>query len=152
FPAGLLALLQWWRARHRNVLGDLAGGALGLAIGLAPFLAYNALATGNPLRPTQGMEVERFLQFSPPTTLAPGVRVPQGLGFPPAAWGAGPWQGGGILPVQGGALQLVNLPTTLPKVIAVLRASYGDVLIGLAIWGAVLALVRRRALFVTAVP
>jgi hypothetical protein len=150
-PSGvLLAVLGWWRRRSAlgPILGAAASGALALLVGLTPFLAYNWLATGDPFRPTQGMEIQHF--FQPPAATAPPAAGPH-VGFPPPAWGAG-WHGGTFEAVQGGGLQLRNLPTTLPRVLDVLRTVYGDVLLGLALWGAVLALVRRRTLFVSAVP
>ena len=40
-------------------------GAVGFALGVAPLLAYNYVATGNPLRPTQAMELNSVLSRAP---------------------------------------------------------------------------------------
>jgi len=40
----------------------------------------------------------------------------------------------------------------LPANVALLRATYGDVLLALALWGALVALVQRRVLFLATVP
>jgi hypothetical protein len=54
--------------------------------------------------------------------------------------------------VQGGGLRLEHLPDVLPGNIRILRSAYGDLLLGMAVWGACLAAIRRRLLFLTAVP
>jgi 4-amino-4-deoxy-L-arabinose transferase-like glycosyltransferase len=149
-PALLMATLRWRRERAgaREVVRGYNAGVLGLAIGLAPFLAYNWAATGSPFRPTQGMEIRDFLpaQARPaPEASPPAPRV----GFPSAA----PWRGGTVSPVQGGGLRLDNLPKVLPGMIERgFRKPYGDLFLALAIWGALVALVQRRLLFVAAVP
>src|SRR6185436_14809543 len=56
-PASCVTLYRVWRERpplprFASVFG---AAVLGLVLGLSPFLAYNWIATGNPLRPTQGM-------------------------------------------------------------------------------------------------
>ncbi|HUE30471.1 MAG TPA: hypothetical protein VMR79_06335, partial [Verrucomicrobiae bacterium] len=156
-PAGLVAATRWWKERPgwRPVLRQLAAGAIALTLGLAPLLAYNTVAAGRPWRLTQGMEVQSF--FAPPAPPRAEPRVEPGVGYPPGAWGGGTfsrvlWQGGTIWPVQGGGLQLANLRHMLPANIALARAAYGDVLIALALWGAVVALVQRRVLFFAVVP
>jgi len=55
-PIGALFLMQ------RRRPGTIATAAALGALGLAPLLAYNYLATGNALRPTQSMEVESFFE------------------------------------------------------------------------------------------
>jgi hypothetical protein len=145
-PAVLVVLARWWHERGgaRLLAGQLAAGSLAVVTGLAPFFAYNWIATGSPLRPTQGMEIEQFL---------PAARAPQPdpagaqVGYPPGAW-----RGGTFEPVQGGGLRLSNLPRTLPGNVRLVRSAYGDLLLVLAAWGAVLALLRRRLLFLVAVP
>jgi hypothetical protein len=145
-PGGLLAGARWQRERAapRRVLAGLAAGALGLGLGLAPLLAYNWMATGNPLRPTQGMEVQGFLEAAPPP---PPMAAEPRTGYPPGAWRGGVWGA-----VQGGGLRLAHLPRTLPGNVGLLRGAYGDVLLGVAVLGALLALVQRRLLFLAAVP
>ena len=146
--AGLVAAARWWEERPgwRPVLRQLAAGAAALTLGLAPLLAYNTAATGRPWRFTQGMEVQSFLAApSPPT--AERAAQPR-VGSPSGA----PWRGGTVSPVQGGGLRLANLPHMLPANVALMRATYGDVLLALALWGAVVALVQRQVLFLTTVP
>jgi len=147
-PAGLVAAARWWEERPgwRPVLRQLAAGAAALTLGLAPLLAYNTAATGRPWRLTQGMEVQSFLAaHSPPTAERPAQ--PR-VGSPSGA----PWRGGTVSAVQGGGLRLANLPQMLPANVALLRATYGDVLLALALWGAFVALVQRRVLFLAVVP
>src|SRR5207249_4822594 len=48
--------------------------------------------------------------------------------------------------------RLSNLPSTLPGNVGLLRSAYGDLMLAVAIWGVLVALVQRRALFVVAVP
>jgi len=145
--AVLIAVARWRheRARLGFVLRGLAAGLLGVVVGLAPFLAYNWAATGSPFRPTQGMEVQLFPSNAPPPPLPPPP-LPR-IGYP-----SGAWHGGTVTSVQGGGLRLVNIPRVLPGIIGLLRAPYGDVILGLAVWGAIVALVRRRLLFLAAVP
>ncbi len=156
-PAGLVAAARCWEepAGWRPVLRQLAAGAAALTLGLAPLLAYNTAATGRPWRFTQGMEVEGF--FAAPVTPAPDPPAEPRVGYPSGAWGGGTlspvqWRGGTISPVQGGGLRLGNLAQVLPRNVALLRAAYGDVLLALALWGALVALVQRRVLFLAAVP
>jgi len=56
---GLVAL-----ARATLVRRVVVGG-LGFALGVLPLLVYNTIATGNPLRPTQAMEVDSVLSRAP---------------------------------------------------------------------------------------
>jgi hypothetical protein len=142
-PALSLAAARWWREKAAwPAIGRmLAAGALGLAVGLAPFLTYNWLSTGHPLRPTQGMELQEILPAAAPPA-APSPKV----GYPPGAW-----RGGTAQAVQGGGLRLANIRRTLPGNLELVRYSYG-VLVGLAVWGAMVALVQRRLLFLATVP
>jgi hypothetical protein len=135
-----VAALRWWRERAPwgVVARALGAGALGLLVGLAPLLIFNWMTTGNPLLPTQGVELKNF--FRQPAT-APRV------GYPPGAW-----RGGIMEEVQGGGLSLRNVPTTLPDILAMLRNAYGEALLGATLLGAVLAAVRRRLLFAAVVP
>jgi hypothetical protein len=148
-PALLMAAARWKREQvgWRAVLRMLATGALGLGLGLLPFLAYNWVATGNPLRPTQGMEVQLFQPAAAPPPVAPPPEPTPRVGYPPGAW-----HGGTIQAVQGGGLKLQNLPNVLPGNLQLLRAAYGPVFLGMALWGALVAFVRRRTLFFAVVP
>jgi 4-amino-4-deoxy-L-arabinose transferase-like glycosyltransferase len=146
-PAVLLALLCWWRERPgtRAVLARLAAGVFAVFVGLTPFLAYNWAATGSPFRPTQGMEIPMFaVQAKPPPLLPPPK---PNVGFPPGAW-----RGGTVTSVQGGGLRLAHLPETLPGNVAIIRAAFGDLMLLVALLGALVAAVRRRELFVATVP
>jgi hypothetical protein len=143
-PAMGLAVLRWWRERPDRArtlrLGAVA--VAGLVLGLLPTLAYNTAVNGNPLKPTQGMEVQSFI----PSTPAPLLRDSK-IGYP-----SGMWKGGSLLQVQGGGLQLKNFWTTWPTEWFFIYQGYGAVLIGLAVLGALVALVTRPALFVMTVP
>jgi hypothetical protein len=147
-PAGLIAAASWpyEDRRWRGGLGMLGVALVAVTLGLAPLLAYNTLATGRPWRLTQGMEVESFFT-TPGTTSAPEVPGAPRVGYPPGAW-----RGGTLSPVQGGGLRLQNLPLVLPQNVAQLRTAYGDVLLALSVWGALLALFQRRMLFLATVP
>jgi 4-amino-4-deoxy-L-arabinose transferase-like glycosyltransferase len=147
-PASLVGFARWWREGARGrVLAEVAGaGALAFAVGLVPLLTFNWIATGNPFRPTQSIEVE---QFFTPTAPPPSESAldPARVGYPPGAW-----RGGTLTPVQGGGLRLSNFPATFPQNFKLLRTAYGDLLLLVAVWGALLALVQRRLLFLAAVP
>ncbi|MCW5890702.1 MAG: hypothetical protein KIT14_09130 [bacterium] len=67
-PASAMMGVRWWREGRRipMLARSAAVGALGIAIGLAPFLAYNAAAVGNPFLPTQGMELPLLPSLPPP--------------------------------------------------------------------------------------
>jgi len=97
------------------------------------------------------MEVQGFLAAPPGDARAPR------MGLPPGAWGAGTletvqWRGGTLETVQGGGLRLANLPRVLPENLAHLRAAYGDALLALAVFGALVALGGRRILLLAALP
>jgi len=143
-PALLLAAIWLRRERTgtRAVLTSLGAGALAVVIGLTPFLAYNWAATGSPFRPTQGMEIPIFN----PRPTAPPPLKPR-IGFPPGAW-----RGSTTFAVQGGGLRLAHLPKTLPGNIEIIRAYYGDLMLMVALLGALIAAFRRRTLFVATVP
>ena len=144
-PATLLTLARWWREGRGGawLSGLVAAGGAAFVVGLGPFLVYNWLATGSPLRATQGMEVEQFL--SSPAAASDEEHV----GYPPPAW---PLWHGGKAAVQGGGLRLENLRRGLPLNLRLLRGAYGEVLAAIAGWGLVLALLQRRLLFLTVVP
>lgn len=152
-PAFLVAAWRWigTRTAPARVARGLVAGALGVVVGLGPFLAYNHIATGSAFRPTQGMELDSFLPEAPPVpAAAPPPAPPAGgerVGYP-----SGGWQGGTTYGVQGGGIRLANFWQTLPGNIDLLRQSYGDTLLGLAVAGALLAMLQRPALFLTAVP
>jgi hypothetical protein len=137
-PASILALGRWWPRRSLATLRRwTAIGALGVALGLAPSLAFYWVATGNPFVPTQGVELKRL--FVPNTPVVqpkvPGARV----GYPPG------WRGGTLERVQGGGLRLSNLPKTLPGNLAMIQKDYGLLLLALAGLGAVVGLYLRPA-------
>lgn len=151
-PAAGLAIVRWKReaTSWRGVGSALAAGALAMAVGLAPALAFNWASTGNPLRPTQGMEVERFFSDASrpgPTVVARADASDRRVGYPSPGW-----HGGTVSAVQGGALRLAHLSTTLPANWKSLTDAYGGVFLAIAAWGAVVAFVRRPVLFAVAVP
>jgi hypothetical protein len=147
-PAALMTAGRWWRERpgSQAVVLRAGAGVLAVALGLAPFFAYNRIATGSMFRPTQGMEIENFWTTASaagsPEPAVPAGPVLARVGFP-----SGAWYGGTGSAIQGGGLRLANLPVILPLNLGILRGAYGDLLLGIAIWGAVLALFQRRLLF-----
>lgn len=153
--AGGVALLDRTRLVRRLVCG-----ALGFAIGVTPLLAYNAVATGNPFRPTQAMELNSVLSRAP---AAPLTWLASVLPSPDAARAeGGDADGDGAIrtapqpsptpfSVQGGGLRLSNFSRTMPANARTLREALGDLLLALAAVGAVAAL-RRPVLFLLAVP
>jgi hypothetical protein len=149
-PGTLLVGYGWLRERPEvRRLVSLAGLATaGLVLGLLPTLAYNAVTTGNPFRPTQGMEIEKFLPDSPEGPAPGGARV----GYPPEARRSGLWKGTAFTPVSGGGLRLRNFPKVAPLEWALVFKAYGWKLIILAGLGAVMAAVHRPALFLFALP
>jgi hypothetical protein len=148
-PAGLMALMRWWHERPgATAVGTAIGaGALGVLIGIAPFLAFNWAATGNPFLPTQGMELPLLpsstetpkAEVAPP--VSPATETTPKVGYPP-----GGWRGGTKDQVQGGGLRISHLETTLPGNWRILNNAYSPVLLGVAIWGAVVAAILRPVL------
>lgn len=157
-PAGGIALLDRELLPRRMV-----AATLGFALGIAPLLAYNYLATGNPLRPTQAMELNSVLSRAPSTTEASSstwARLPSFSREAAAAdESAAPATRMSDAPtplptpfrVQGGGLRLSNLGKTLPANVAILREAFGDLALALALVGA-LAATRKPALFLLVVP
>ncbi|HJQ83315.1 MAG TPA: hypothetical protein VKA21_04520, partial [Candidatus Binatia bacterium] len=138
-PASVLAGGRWWSHREWPAFGRLAAaGVLGVALGLAPSLAYYWAATGNPFVPTQSMEVAGF--FGGPETPAADEVPDAHVGYPPAAW-----RGTTGSAVSGGGLKLEYLWTTLPGNWAKIQTAYGPVLLAIAGWGLVVALILRPA-------
>src|SRR5207247_1117449 len=83
----------------------------------------NAITTGNPFRPTQGMEIESFMPSPPPPTPTIGGNR---VGYPSL------WKGGSFRQVQGGGLRLQNFPQTAPAEWSYIYTAYGTVLLALA--------------------
>jgi hypothetical protein len=152
-PASFMVLLRWWNERPGvTVIGRAIGaGALGVLLGTSPFLAFNWVATGNPLLPTQGMELPLLPSMpvesakpAAPTAAAdvpPATETTPKVGYP-----SGGWRGGTKDQVQGGGLRISHLATTLPGNWRLLLAAYSPVLLGLAAWGAVVAMIVRPVL------
>lgn len=143
-PATLLAGLDLFRHRPgaRTLVARAGLAAAALLVGLLPTLSYNAVTTGNPLRPTQGMEIDKFLPSTPAVT-AGEPRV----GYPP-----GMWKGTTVAQVSGGGLKLANFSRVAPGEWGFIFAGYGWVLLALALLGAITASVQRPALFLFVVP
>lgn len=155
--AGGVGLLDRTRLARRLVLG-----ALGFAVGIAPLLAYNSIATGNPFRPTQAMELNSVLSRAPfaPRWLASVLPAPDVAhaddGDAAANRGDGsvrrvPAPSPTPFSVQGGGLRLSNFARTMPENAKTMREAIGDLLLLLAVLGAMTAL-RRPALFLLVVP
>jgi len=155
-PAGAIALLDWSLLPRR-----LVGAAIGFAIGIAPLLAYNYAATGNPLRPTQAMEIDSVLSRAPSASEAPvwprislvtaAVAAEAAPAAAPETRLRVPSPSPTPFLVQGGGLRLTNLRKTLPANVAILRETFGDLALTLALVGAIAA-VRSPALFLLVVP
>ncbi|HEV7730807.1 MAG TPA: hypothetical protein VGR62_01535 [Candidatus Binatia bacterium] len=137
-PAAALAVgVVWWQ-RGRPSTGiarPLAAAALGGLLGLAPLLAYNTAVSGNPLRAVQSVEARDFFDAD---------ATPDRSG--------GPYRGTTAEAVSGGGLRLGNLPVTLPANLQALRRAWGDVLLLLALAGAVVTMRTRPLLAVVTVP
>jgi hypothetical protein len=158
-PAACMLAVRWWHERRRHarggfVLATLALGA-GILLGASPMLAYNWAATGNPLLPTQGMELP-LLPKPPPPKWKPQLVIPPPSDSPPAVpdgkvgYPSRGWRGGTSVQVQGGGLRLANLATTLPGNWRLLLSAYTPLLFAVAVWGAVVATVMRPLLAVAA--
>src|SRR5262249_58901719 len=97
--ATLMLAVRWAHERRRlSANGAARAGlalVLGIGVGASPFFAYNWAATGNPLLPTQGMELPLLPSLSAPAfkrpqvvPSAPPATHPAGdpqVGFPPPA-------------------------------------------------------------------
>jgi 4-amino-4-deoxy-L-arabinose transferase-like glycosyltransferase len=144
-PAALLAGVAWRRERPpvRRAGLLLAGAMAALLLGLMPTLAFNAITTGNPLRPTQGMEVEHFFT---------GAAEEATMGAPRVGYPSGMWRGTTTSQVSGGGLRLENFPRTAPREWQLIQEAYGPVLIGLAGLGVLAALVVRPLLVLFTIP
>ena len=137
-PAAALAAGRWRAAPARTALARLLGaGALGMLLGLTPSFLYYGIATGNPLRPPQAVEMQGFFG---PARLDALEQAPAGprIGYPPQAW-----RGGELEPVSGEGMKLAYLPTTLPGNWAKIHRFYGNVFIVLAVAGLAVAAVLR---------
>jgi hypothetical protein len=159
-PALSMAAVRWVHERRRHARGGMGLAALALAggvfVGSSPILAYNWAATGNPLLPTQGMELP-LLPKLPPPKWKPRLRYETRPEPPPAAtddtvgYPSRGWRGGTFEEVQGGGLRLRNLATTLPGNWRLTLRAYTPLLFGVAVWGAVVASVLRPVLAAAAV-
>ncbi|MBM4265135.1 MAG: hypothetical protein FJ144_00755 [Deltaproteobacteria bacterium] len=148
-----VGLLAFWRPLGAR---DLAAGAIAVAIGAAPLLAYNAVATGNPLRPTQAMELDHVLSsrdHGEEDTEGGVWSALAAVSLPSEAYA----QPGGARKtraerlLQGGGLRLRHLRETLPSNLALFVDIFGALGLGLGALGAILAL-RLPALAVLTVP
>jgi hypothetical protein len=156
-PVFLLAVVRWREDGTTRAVVQrsvVVGGAM-VVVGLLPFFGYNWIATGNPLRPTQGMELNMILRpagevksdrTAPPPPATPASKDTK-VGFPSPGW-----RGGTAEQVQGGGLRLANLPKTLPGLFALLNRGYSAAFLGLGVWGVVLAILQRPLVLLSAVP
>ncbi len=158
-PAGCMLAVRWWQ-EHRRASRAPAAATIGLGLGLlagaAPLLAYNWAATGNPLVPTQGMELPLLPKLAPPKPKplrafqAPRAAVPDPgdarVGYPSPGW-----RGGTHDQVQGGGLRLTHLATSAPGNWRLIVRAYTPLLLGVALWGALVASIMRPLLAAAAV-
>jgi hypothetical protein len=100
------------------------------------------IATGSAFRPTQGMELDNFLPEPPPV---PGRRAAAGAAGRrrPRRLSVGRLAGGHDVRRQGGGIRLRTSGSRCPGNVDLLRQSYGDTLLGLAVAGALLAMMQR---------
>jgi hypothetical protein len=144
------ASLAWrerpWPAKR------FAGALAGLLIGAAPILAYNWVATGNPLLPTQFMEARQILSRGEAGSPSWQEWLPPWSESALAA-PSGPEVEAGTRArlLQGGGLKLRHLGTILPANFAILRGIFGDLGLALVAVGAIASL-RRPELFAFTVP
>lgn len=148
---GLAWFWRPWRVR------DFVGATAAVLIGALPILAYNTVATGNPLRPTQAMELDRVLSRAPepPPPEATFLAAVANVVAPSAAHaqveGQTRREQRERLLLQGGGLRLGNLRTTLPQNLQIYLLVFGPLGVALGGIGAIVSL-RRLPLFLLAVP
>lgn len=171
-PASAMMAVRWWReGRRLPMLARAAAvGALGVTIGLGPFMAYNAAAVGNPFVPTQGMELPLLPSLPPPPeapkrgmpgqkpaaaapapTLAAAETPPATEETPRVGYPSRGWRGGSFEQVQGGGLRIKHLETTLPGNWKILVRAFTAPILILALLGAATALIFRPAFAVAAI-
>lgn len=148
-----LGLAFFWRPWRRSHVAAALAAAL---LGVLPLLAYNAIATGNPLRPTQAMELNQVLSDAGPAPSPGVVDALAGLVSPVDAYAEGEPQETRAERrarrlLQGGGIRFEHLTRTLPANLEVYAATFGPLGLGLALVGALAAL-RRPPLFVLSVP
>ncbi|MDG2307344.1 MAG: hypothetical protein P8R42_22385 [Candidatus Binatia bacterium] len=146
-----IALAFQWRPWARR---DILAGAAALLVGVLPLLTYNWIATGNPLRPTQAMELNRVLSSvddrSDEDVLDAIARVAGPTrAHAQAATSVADKRAARLL--QGGGLRLAHLRTTLPQNLDLYLSVFGPLGGALGCFGA-LAAVRRLPLFLLTVP
>lgn len=152
-PAGCVVGARWRRERvgRASVARGVATAACAYVLCLSPALAYNAITTGNPLWPPQGVEVQDVFPSweKPPAADAEpppsSEHAPDDRGYP-----SGAWRGGTAAQVQGGGFRFRNFPRTFPETIRSIADAYGAGVLIVAAWGGGLALVQRRMLVWTA--
>lgn len=148
-----VALAWFWRPLRRR---DWVGAAAAVLIGAMPVLAYNAFATGNPLRPTQAMEVERMLSRSFSPVMEEAAEALAGWVGPREARAqeeqALTWrEQRERLYMQGGGLRFSNFARTFPQNLAIYGSVFGALGVALILVGALSAL-RRPSFFALTVP
>lgn len=136
-PSAALAGAVIWRQRGlplARLTRPAAALVVGIVLGLSPLLAYNTAISGNPFVAAQSVEARDFFDAAPTPDRSTEYR------------------GTTSEAVSGGGLRLGNLPSSLPANVGVLRRAYGDVLLGVALAGAVAALRAGSLLGVVTVP
>ena len=142
-------LLLWWQGPWSRA--NLAAAVLTFFIGVSPLLIYNQIATGNPLLPTQALELNQILSQGPQEDNDNSLLAE--LFLPADAQAAdqirGPRQYRKLN--QGGGFRLSHLETTLPGNLRQFSKVFGGLGLALGIFGACLS-IRRPILFLATVP
>jgi len=153
-----LLIVRWWHERRRHSIGGcaLASATMiaGILVGASPMLAYNWAAMGSPFLPTQGMELPLLSPSpaQPPAEVTPPrATQPAGDENSKVAYPSPGWRGGTSAAVQGGGLRLANFPKTAWGNWQLVLRAYSPLLVCVAVWGAVVAVLFRPLLAVSAV-
>lgn len=148
-PCGLLL---WWQGPWPKA--RLAAAALTFLLGVSPLLAYNQVATGNPLLPTQALEFNELLSRAPKVPqAAEGASLLARILSPDEAQAADAIKGPKQFRLlnQGGGFRLSHLETTLPGNLRQFWKIFGSLGLAFGMLGALLS-VRRPILLLTTVP
>jgi hypothetical protein len=122
-PVALAVAARRRTERGRTPRGPspVAPAVAGLLLGMLPFLSYNWLVSGNPLRPAQAMELDAF------------------------------WSPTVVTHVQGGGLRAENLGRVVPEHLLRFRSTYGQAMLGAVAWGALVSAIANPLLFAVTV-
>ena len=142
-------LLIWWQGPWPRA--QVTGAIVTFLLGVSPLLAYNQVATGNPLLPTQAVEFNQLLSQSPgaveETSVLANLFSPNEAQAADVPRGPRQYQ----LLNQGGGFRLSHLDRTLPGNLRQFLKVFGVLGVGFGIIGAFLS-IRRPILFLATVP